>query len=822
MPCRYITFSVPYKSDNFRVKAKVEKSFEKKMTRRIFPVQKPISTAETNDAGFTMPDSAVYGKDAFCLDTIAKVIGEGYMHGDNHFVTVEVAVANYNPKTCVLNLFTSVAVELEYDEAGSSMALTPISRNNQTLAVAEREQVKLSVVNASQVDGFASHDIESRSAVSPDGNIGFIGDSLLQTLPIDSLQQYDRKYAELASSNEFEYNIITSESLLPAFKKIIALKRQRGYYAGAVTIERILAQSAFKGGDKMGQSVIADSAGCVREYLKYAFRRGTKYVLLGGNAPYCPFRYGYSDSYRKDYKPLPSDSVGCDEFIGHKVPSDLYFNNLTTNWNVDGDEFYGEYGVAKFDYSPQLYVGRLLAKSQEEVNNYSDKLMKYELLPDSNADYSGYGKMLGSQCSIDYRYNDNTYTNILIKNLANWGIFNERKLMSQEGADNPTGGDIISEASAGKYGMLSFNVHGTPMTFSVTNLRPIGNVVLAEKGKYPYKRDWYSIADGDNGLDCLKNKDNPCVLYSIACTTMPYDIFQQFHYSPFKFNAGMNLGESFTLGKNYGGVAFLGNTRSGYFRSSNSLELSFYRQIHNGCYNVGICESLSKYNTLNPSDYCDAHIGLAHNLLGDPELELRTAAPESFSGITITRTDNSITVSGVGVDGATVAYCGNYMQGRAVAASGSVTFNDVSPNSSIMVYRHDYKPYIAPLVIQNGNIYNSQYVFASSFTAGRDVDPTRTQGNVTFKKGAVYEVEATGDVTIGNGVVIEEGATLKITTPGNVRLSGVEVLSGGMLILQANHVLIPQNFSAKMGGNVKLRNLMSNYDFVGLQKTIFI
>lgn len=567
MPCRYITFSVPFKSSDFKVKATVLKTFERKMTRRILPVQKPISTAYINDADFTMPDSAVYGKDAFCLDTIAKIVGEGYMHGDNHFVTVEVAVANYNPVTSLIDIFTSVAVELEYNENAGGMALVPISRNNQALSVDEREQVKSLVVNANQVEGFASHDIESRSAISPDGSIGFIGDSLLNKLPIDSLQQCDKKYAELASSNEFEYNIITSESLLPAFKKIIALKRQRGYYAGAVTIERILAQSAFNGGDKMGQSVIADSAGCVREYLKYAFRRGTRYVLLGGNAPYCPFRYGYSSNYRKGYKPSPSDSVGCDNFIGQKVPSDLYFSNLTTNWNVDGDEFYGEYGVAKFDYSPQLYVGRLLAKSQEEVNNYSDKLKKYELLPDSSADYSGYGKMLGSQCYIKYwsGSNSNTYTNELIKTLANWGIFNERKLMSQEDADNPTGGDIISEINAGKYGMLSFNVHGTPMTFSVTNLKNNGNVVLAENNKYPYRKELFSLADGDNGLDCLKNKDNPCVLYSIACTTMPYDIFQQFDYLPFKFNAGMNLGESFTLGKNYGGVAFLGNTRPGYF-----------------------------------------------------------------------------------------------------------------------------------------------------------------------------------------------------------------------------------------------------------------
>lgn len=62
----------------------------------------------------------------------------------------------------------------------------------------------------------------------------------------------------------------------------------------------------------------------------------------------------------------------------------------------------------------------------------------------------------------------------------------------------------------------------------------------------------------------------------------------------------------------------------------------------------------------------------------------------------------------------------------------------------------------------------------------------------------------TGDVVLGSGVVIENGATLKVTTPGNVRLSGIEVLSGGVLILQANSVQVPQNFSARMGGNVEI------------------
>ncbi len=807
LPCRYLTFSVPYNSRNFRVKATVLSSSDMRISRKIMPMQKlKASTPIATDTTFVLPDSTIYCSNKFIPDTTAWIEGENYMAGDNHTVTVGVMIASYNPSQNIFRKFTKVAISLSFDESNgeNDNHLCPISRNNTALSKAEREQVKSWVVNSNQVDAFAMNSsIEKSQALGY--NNRFIGDSAIYQLLVDSIS-YGEEYAELATNNEFEYNIITSQALAPAFKKIIALKRQKGYYAGVVTVDRIMANSLFNCGDKMGEdnttTTICDSAGCVREYLKYAFKRGTRYVLLGGKTPHCPIRYGWSASYNNGYIPVSDNQK--QSFIDHKVPSDLYFSNLTTNWNNDNDEFYGEYGTTHFDFSPQLYTGRLLADKISDIENYTDKLLRYELLSNQSVDYSYLGKLLCVQCSRTTGVNNNSYSDELISKLRKTNAFDSYSLITQSAVDNPMGKDVINAINTNAYGILSFNGHGTPMTITVSNYYH-GNSILAENNKYPYldATTRFSQNDSDNGLDCLTNIDKPGILYSIACTTMPFDTYEQFVNPKFKFNTGLNLGESYTLGKNYGGVAFLGNTREGYFGSSNALEEYFYQLINTGNYNIGKSEALSKVPAFIDKTYIPQHIKLAHNLLGDPEVELWTTEPKSYSGITVSRTDNSITVSGINSESdATVAYCNNYMQGRATTATGSITFSDVSPNSSIMVYQHNYKPFIAPIIIQNEMLYRSQYVFASSFCAGNNVDSHRTQGNVIFKHGCIYEVEATDDVTLGAGVIIEDGASLKISTSGKVVMNGVSVQTGGTLLIQANTVEAPQNINANKGGKI--------------------
>ena len=122
-------------------------------------------------------------------------------------------------------------------------------------------------------------------------------------------------------------------------------------------------------------------------------------------------------------------------------------------------------------------------------------------------------------------------------------------------------------------------------------------------------------------------------------------------------------------------------------------------------------------------------------------------------------------VSGIDAEGdmAIISYCNNVAQWKAGTTQSSVTFPYVDPNSIIMVRSHKKLPYIAPLVLQNTTIGNSQYVIAGDVVAGRNVDSGRTAGDVTISSGVEYEIEHKGTVTLGPGFNVELGATLSIT-----------------------------------------------------------
>ncbi|MBR7011267.1 MAG: hypothetical protein IKI10_00035 [Muribaculaceae bacterium] len=125
---------------------------------------------------------------------------------------------------------------------------------------------------------------------------------------------------------------------------------------------------------------------------------------------------------------------------------------------------------------------------------------------------------------------------------------------------------------------------------------------------------------------------------------------------------------------------------------------------------------------------------------------------------------NGITVSGHSGSNTTVAYHSNDGNTGSVTStsSGTVNLNNVSPNSTIMLYKHNAIPYIAPLVLQNTSLENSQYVFATDVTAGRCVDAGRTNGNVTVAEGTEYEIEASGKVILAGGFKVERGAYFNV------------------------------------------------------------
>ena len=134
--------------------------------------------------------------------------------------------------------------------------------------------------------------------------------------------------------------------------------------------------------------------------------------------------------------------------------------------------------------------------------------------------------------------------------------------------------------------------------------------------------------------------------------------------------------------------------------------------------------------------------------------------------------------------------------GRTCGHNGIAVLSGVSHNSSIMIYNHEHIPYIFPLILQDCDIRNSQYVYASSFSAGRSILPNLTNGNVVIKNGAVYEIDATDDVHLGEGFIVENGATFAIKTPGKVTIDGCVFQSGAIVKIEAGNVEIAKSFIA--------------------------
>ena len=86
----------------------------------------------------------------------------------------------------------------------------------------------------------------------------------------------------------------------------------------------------------------------------------------------------------------------------------------------------------------------------------------------------------------------------------------------------------------------------------------------------------------------------PAIFYSLASSSIVFDNSTQVN-SMTQFANKYNLGESYTVGGKYGGIAFLGNTKNGYTEFSFPLEINFFRSMrtHN-VYNLGVSEGMSK------------------------------------------------------------------------------------------------------------------------------------------------------------------------------------------------------------------------------------
>ncbi len=355
---------------------------------------------------------------------------------------------------------------------------------------------------------------------------------------------------------------------------------------------------------------------------------------------------------------------GTTTYIGDAIPNDTYYGDFDS------------------DFTCEVNVGRASVTSSSQISTFIDKIMTYEKTPPMTSyakkaalfgfDLDGYTD--GEDCKI---YIDNNYIP------SGWTMSN---VYDSDGGNHKSA--VVSAVNSGQN--LLNHIDHADWDFMGTG----------------YINHNWGLYNSD--VDAFYNGDKQGIFYSIGCWSDAYD------YSAC-------IAEHYVRDSNGGGVAFVGNSRYGWYNSgnTNSLSMSFdryffrslFQQSH---YILGDCFSDHKNDASTYDDYYK-YIFTELTLMGDPELPIWTEDPQNMSvshPSSLPTGYSSFTVhvettSGSAISGALVClWKGDevYLTGT-TGSSGDVTLNP-SPTTTGTMYvtatKHNYIPYEGEATVGGG------------------------------------------------------------------------------------------------------------------------
>ena len=731
LPFKILEFEVPSDIHSFTLACEYSGEQAVPHGRRVEICQEDILSSSGGETTPKFRDT--YSSDIFPAEG-AKIVEDGYRMGDIHILHVAVYPFRYDANSNELTFTESVVLKIK-DASASSMA--KVSGQNVFTSVLRPLKISESATGRSNIIGL----YRPRP---------YVGDSL----PV------------------YEYAVITSRELAPEFDRIIGLKKQKGLDAGVVCIEDILKDPAFAKGDTI--SGINDNAGKLRAFLMACrqLRTGDMFVLLGGNQNIIPVRNAYEDT--EDTKHYIIN--GVEHPYRKRVPTDWYYTDLNGNWDYNKNSLYGEFDDKKgMDFNPDIYIGRICCKNKLEVENYTYKLIKYEMNP-GNGDFSYLRQMISMQADHMQKYDQAKASDKKCKTLFDkHTIFQEKPSFDASNPTEPTGTEIIDSINTYNYGFINLLGHGGVVSITVKaaklHLYNWYNILSMQSLPDRYTS---SVREKGNGLDMLRNYDFPSICYTTGCDVMPYDNMV-LTYDTIKQKDGIfelppeiyNFGDSFTIGGRYGGPAFIGNTRYGWVIDSFEQEKVFLNLLNtDGCLGRIRAKTQSIFHMSH-------HCRLTNNLLGCPEFKMWIKTPttidisyQSYQSLT-TRTftcDSDVKVSGISVsNGYVVPYTGTLSDGKQKIS--------VPGENCVVTLTGDYKiPFRMPLMLNNVSVNADGYYYVTSVGTSKATRPS----SIGFNKARVT-FDATGPIEINQDVTVDNGSDVTFISPELVKLTNLKV-----------------------------------------------
>lgn len=763
LPVKFVSFQVPTYCNN--ISARILSSNLIGNVRIDNPVVPGLNIPSRSDFTLTPEMYATTG-DGYTLSNAApsvNVCDEFFVNGNDHIVTLCINPTAYRHEEREINFYSDIQVELSYKPCGKSeMRFEPFE-----------DDYDIKMIDVAQM-------VEN---------------------PDDTGRQRMGSYVDGSKTVTLKnYVIIVPENLESYVGRLAKWKEEKGYSVKVQTVEGILNNPNFAIG---ANEYCFDKESSVRHWLKYwraRIRAPFFCLIVGDYRTSAPIRKFYAIP---DYPTNPDPQNPNAEDYN---PTDAYFSDLVSTWRLEKYPC-GLYScdIDTASFSPTIPIGRLLCHSGAEIERYTDKLLLYELYPGrGDTDYLLDGFVFQEYDAQIWKSNtifdDMPKFNVTVLKDNHASVFSK---------STPTGKDIVS--SMNKKGIVSWQGHGDPISIECAKLDndtlwPRRRYILAQFAYRNFK-DRYNH-ETQNGLDCMTNDDYPCIAYSLSCNITPFDAFKG---DWDRFDNEYNMGSSFTVAGNYGGVALLGNTRVGYFTYSSYLEREFGKHLmSNSC--IGIAEMFSKTTVSNQNSVKVKRIKFRHNIIGEPEFNIWTSKPEGFNG-TATISNGILKLSGNSIENGFYSISSKFNTSQ---TAFNVQDNTLSiPFSSyltkceiatVYLWRNNYLPMIQivtsgkEIVDVSRDIFMTEAIFSAEANEGGSYTIGKHPAYLNIGANSNITVNALDKITSDGGIIIRNQGSLALDTDRAI-LQNDKVEAGGSLNVKAHNITLGSGVTIEAGAS---------------------
>ena len=775
----YIYFLVPQNSKNFRVSAVAKPGntvcfnlSDMEIPTKYTPPRYPILDDFNVEENIPTSLASKTGIDA-------NVESEGFIFGDWHIVKVKVCPLVYSsypyPQES-LRIEPELDITLEYDEC-------------------DIEDIKDSVIKPGHTSSEITQVLSS---------IEFINKENANNLILNQISK-----ASFDQSTPIEkYYIIVPESLEDSVQDLAIWKSQKGYDVIVKTVEDILSDPMYKVGGKSavtGEEIV-NEASSLRTYLQHQFKmNGVFYCFLIGDwRTSMPIRkYAQSDLFSTQ----DNYNYNSAEFI----PSDDYFSDLTSSifFNTIKSDTGAFAANLVHDLYPDIFVGRLLCSTEQEVRNYFEKLRIYESFPGKGDD--------GYLTTAMYFENNPRWEVDKTKlcSLVGWSVESMEELdifsniIYARDRDDDQGYPSTSMPMLGKdiiqymrrSGFNSWLGHGHAAGILTSGgynfIIPINSYTRGVDGQVGRKE---STEDVNNGLDLIDNVNYPGIVYSCACSIAPFDRLEENEHI---FDIPYNMAGAYTVSGLNGGVAIIANSRDSEVYNGAALQYAFSKQVKLTP-KIGIARSISK-------SFCQANKSSSipvlqatkkmSNLIGDPELAMWLNKPHKFCMVEDSGQVSDINNSDIKGAQYTV-YDGNTWVYRFISDGtpdpSLATYESSMP--LVSVWKEGYLPKLT-LYAREGNFTNVKKKYFAQEAIFGSAD---TSKQCVVGKDASVEIDVMTAIGINDGFHAEDGGKVDIICREDITASGELVKAGGEVRLRGEKIVLEAGFKVESGGLINL------------------